>query len=81
MRLIVRRLLKKYMYPPAGLEDTVKIVIAKYEMWRGNCLGCYLKRDITITMKLYPVNVMATKNWIAHNLWKMERAKITCTKS
>lgn len=33
MRLMVKRLLKKYKYPPEGLEDAVKTVIAQCEMW------------------------------------------------
>lgn len=33
MRLMVKKLLKKYKYPPEGLEDAVKTVIAQCEMW------------------------------------------------
>lgn len=33
MRSMVKRLLKKYKYPPAGLEDALKIVITQCEMW------------------------------------------------
>ncbi|MBC2870235.1 type I restriction endonuclease subunit R [Bittarella massiliensis] len=33
MRLMVKRLLRKYKYPPEGLEDAVKTVIAQCEMW------------------------------------------------
>ncbi len=33
MRRMVKRLLKKYKYPPAGLEDAVKTVITQCEMW------------------------------------------------
>lgn len=33
MRREIKRLLKKYKYPPAGLEDAIKTVIAQCEMW------------------------------------------------
>ena len=33
MRLMVKKLLRKYKYPPEGLEDAVKTVIAQCEMW------------------------------------------------
>ena len=33
MRKMVKRLLKKYKYPPEGLEDAVKTVISQCEMW------------------------------------------------
>ena len=33
MRAMVKRLLKKYKYPPEGLDDAIKTVIAQCEMW------------------------------------------------
>jgi len=33
MRVMVKRLLKKYKYPPEGLEDAINTVIAQCEMW------------------------------------------------
>ncbi len=33
MRRMVKRLLRKYKYPPEGLEDAIKTVIAQCEMW------------------------------------------------
>ena len=33
MRMMVKRLLRKYKYPPEGLEDAIKIVMAQCEMW------------------------------------------------
>lgn len=33
MRVMVKRLLKKYKYPPEGLEDAIKTVMAQCEMW------------------------------------------------
>ena len=36
MRKMVKRLLKKYKYPPEGMEDAVKTVINQCEMWTDN---------------------------------------------
>jgi len=33
MRVMVKRLLRKYEYPPEGLEDAIQIVMAQCEMW------------------------------------------------
>lgn len=33
MRRMVKRLLKKYDYPPEGMEDAIKTVISQCEMW------------------------------------------------
>ena len=33
MRKMVKRLLKKYKYPPEGMEDAVRIVITQCERW------------------------------------------------
>ena len=36
MRRLIKRLLKKYKYPPEGQEDALKIVISQCEMWTDN---------------------------------------------
>lgn len=36
MRRMVKRLLKKYKYPPDGVEDAVKTVIGQCELWVDN---------------------------------------------
>jgi type I restriction enzyme R subunit len=36
MRMLVKRLLKKYKYPPEGQEDALKTVISQCEMWTDN---------------------------------------------
>ena len=33
MRMMVKRLLKKYKYPPEGEEEAMKTVISQCEMW------------------------------------------------
>ena len=36
MRRMVKRLLKKYKYPPEGVEDAIETVIGQCEMWTDN---------------------------------------------
>ena len=36
MRMIVKKLLKKYKYPPEGQEDALKTVISQGELWTDN---------------------------------------------
>ena len=36
MRKTIKRLLKKYKYPPEGMEDAVKTVVEQCEMWTAN---------------------------------------------
>lgn len=36
MKMIVKRLLKKYNYPPEGMEDAVKTVMCQCELWADN---------------------------------------------
>ncbi len=38
MRLLVKRLLKKYGYPPEGQEEALNTVIAQCEMWTDNVI-------------------------------------------
>jgi type I restriction enzyme R subunit len=33
MRMAVKRLLKKYKYPPEGLDDAIHIVMTQCELW------------------------------------------------
>ena len=36
MRRLVKRLLKKYKYPPEGMDDAVQTVMSQCEMWADN---------------------------------------------
>ena len=36
MRTIVKRLLRKYKYPPEGMEDALQVVMAQCEQWTDN---------------------------------------------
>lgn len=38
MRMIVKKLLKKYKYPPEGQEDALKTIISQCEMWTDNII-------------------------------------------
>ena len=36
MRMMIKRLLKKYKYPPEGVENALQTVIEQCEMWADN---------------------------------------------
>ena len=36
MRVMVKRLLQKYDYPPEGMEDAISTVMSQCEMWTDN---------------------------------------------
>ena len=36
MRMMVKKLLKRYKYPPEGMDDAVKTVLAQCELWTDN---------------------------------------------
>lgn len=36
MRMIIKKLLKKYKYPPEGIDDVVQTVITQCELWTVN---------------------------------------------
>ena len=36
MRMMVKKLLKRYKYPPEGMEDAVQTVLAQCELWTDN---------------------------------------------
>lgn len=38
MRKIIKRLLKKYKYPPEGQEDALQTVMAQCELWTDNIM-------------------------------------------
>lgn len=38
MRMMIKRLLKKYKYPPEGMEDAVQTVMAQCELWTDNVM-------------------------------------------
>ena len=38
MRMIIKKLLKQYKYPPEGMEDAVKTVMTQCELWTDNVM-------------------------------------------
>ena len=36
MRMMVKKLLKKYKYPPEGMDDAVETVMTQCELWTDN---------------------------------------------
>jgi len=36
MRMLIKRLLKKYKYPPEGMEDALETVMTQCELWTDN---------------------------------------------
>ena len=36
MRMMVKKLLKRYKYPPEGTDDAVQTVLAQCELWTDN---------------------------------------------
>lgn len=41
MRRMIKRLLRKYKYPPEGMDDAISIVIGQCEMWAENTVDYY----------------------------------------
>ena len=44
MRMMVKKLLKRYKYPPEGMEDALKIVMEQCELWTDNATDHKLPR-------------------------------------
>lgn len=42
MRMLIKKLLKKYKYPPEGMEDAVKTVMTQCELWTDNVMLNYI---------------------------------------
>lgn len=38
MRMLIKRLLKKYKYPPEGMEDAIQTVMLQCELWTDNIM-------------------------------------------
>ena len=45
MRRMIRRLLRKYKYPPEGMEDALSTVISQCEMWTDNGESYYHRSE------------------------------------
>lgn len=38
MRMLIKKLLKKYKYPPTGMDDAVQTVMLQCEFWTDNSM-------------------------------------------
>ena len=38
MRMMIKRLLRKYKYPPEGYDDAIKTVMTQCELWTDNVM-------------------------------------------
>ena len=38
MRMLIKKLLKKYKYPPEGQEDAIQTVMTQCELWTDNVM-------------------------------------------
>ena len=36
MRIMIKKLLKSYRYPPEGMDDAIQTVISQCELWTDN---------------------------------------------
>lgn len=64
MRMIVKKLLKKYKYPPEGQEDALKTVISQCELWTDN-VADFDEADNTVSYSInddYGTLKVAEKN-------------------
>ena len=56
MRMMVKKLLKRYKYPPEGMDYAVQTVLAQCELWSDNTF----EEAAAPVTKLYPDIVPAT---------------------
>lgn len=47
MRMLIKKLLKKYKYPPDGMEDAVQIVMTQCELWTDENAGEKLSQRVS----------------------------------
>ncbi|MCR5376975.1 MAG: type I restriction endonuclease subunit R [Lachnospiraceae bacterium] len=53
MRSMVKRLLKKYKYPPEGVDDALQTVMTQCELWTDNSEEGYYEHDDTVELSPY----------------------------
>lgn len=44
MRMLIKKLLKRYKYPPEGMDDAVKVVMMQCELWTDTNAGEQLSK-------------------------------------
>ena len=61
MRMLIKRLLKKYDYPPAGVEDAVETVMSQCEVWTDNLMELDSSAAISSNTIVQKENVKAAQ--------------------
>ena len=61
MRMLIKRLLKKYDYPPAGVEDAVETVMSQCEVWTDNLMELDSSAVISSNTTVQKENVKAAQ--------------------
>jgi type I site-specific deoxyribonuclease, hsdR family len=61
MRMLIKRLLKKYDYPPAGVEDAVETVMSQCEVWTDNLMELDSSAVISSNTTVQKENVKAVQ--------------------
>ena len=61
MRMLIKRLLKKYDYPPAGVEDAVETVMSQCEVWTDNLMELDSSTVISSNTTVQKENVKAAQ--------------------
>jgi len=61
MRMLIKRLLKKYDYPPAGVEDAVETVMSQCEVWTDNLMTLDSSAVISSNTTVQKENVKAAQ--------------------
>ncbi|WEB81023.1 type I restriction endonuclease subunit R [Vagococcus lutrae] len=57
MRVMIKRLLRKYKYPPAGMEDAIQTVVQQAEMWTDTGADYFDSHQPNISIKENLLNV------------------------
>ena len=89
MRSMVKRLLKKYKYPPEGQAEALETVISQCEMWSDNaiyttlpqvqpevaliCKPSSIKVPDTFYSKIEPEVLLAAEKDAPYNKWTNKR--------
>jgi len=71
MRIMIKKLLKKYKYPPEGMEDAVQTVMTQCELWTDNVMDT---KD-NYNSKIYNLSSVKEQSIAAENYKQYETRK------
>jgi type I restriction enzyme R subunit len=71
MRIMIKKLLKKYKYPPEGMEDAVQTVMTQCELWTDNVMDT---KD-NYNSKIYNLSSVKEQSIAAENYRQYETRK------